>query len=63
METETKYTITEVAKKIGVTTKTLIRWEKAGRIEKPKRDFKGWRVYRQEDLNALEELVNAVYEI
>lgn len=63
MESKERYTITEVAQKIGVTTKTLIRWEKAGRIEKPKRDFKGWRVYRREDLIALQELVSAVYEI
>jgi DNA-binding transcriptional MerR regulator len=58
-----RLTITEVADKIGVTTKTLIRWEKAGKINKPKRDWKGWRIYLQEDLEALERLVNGVYEI
>lgn len=58
-----RYTITEVADKIGVTTKTIIRWEKAGKIKRPKRDWKGWRVYLQEDLDALERLVNSVYEI
>ena len=57
-----KYTITEVAEKIGVTSKTLIRWEKAGKIRRPKRDWKGWRVYLQEDLEDLERLVNSVYE-
>lgn len=57
-----RYTITEVADKIGVTTKTIIRWEKAGKIKRPKRDWKGWRVYLQEDLDALERLVNSVYE-
>jgi len=58
-----RYTITEVAEKIGVTTKTLMRWEKAGKVKKAKRDWKGWRVYMQEDLDALERLVNSVYEI
>ncbi|HTL48729.1 MAG TPA: MerR family transcriptional regulator [Verrucomicrobiae bacterium] len=58
-----RYTITEVAEKIGVTTKTIMRWEKAGKVKKPKRDWKGWRVYMQEDLDALERLVNSVYEI
>ena len=58
-----RFTITEVAEKIGVTTKTIIRWEKAGKIKRPKRDWKGWRVYLQEDLDALERLVNSVYEM
>ena len=58
-----RYTITEVADKIGVTTKTIIRWEKSGKIKRPKRDWKGWRVYLKEDLEALERLVNSVYEI
>lgn len=58
-----RYTITEVADRIGVTAKTIIRWEKAGKIKRPKRDWKGWRVYQQEDVEALERLVNSVYEI
>jgi len=58
-----RYTITEIADKIGVTPKTIVRWEKAGKIRKPKRDWKGWRVYMQDDLDALERLVNSVYEI
>lgn len=62
MDTD-RLTITEVAHRVGVTPKTIIRWEKAGKIRKPKRDWKGWRVYLQEDLDAIERLVNAVYEI
>jgi len=45
-----RMTITEVAKKIGVTTKTIMRWEKAGKIKKAKRDWKGWRFYQKVDL-------------
>lgn len=63
MNVNGRYTITEVADRIGVTTKTIIRWEKAGKIKRPKRDWKGWRVYQQEDIEALERLVNSVYEI
>ena len=58
-----RYTISEVAERVGVTSKTIIRWEKAGKITKPKRDWKGWRVYMSDDLEAIERLVNAVYEI
>lgn len=58
-----RYTITQVAERIGVTAKTIIRWEKAGKIKRPKRDWKGWRVYLREDVEAMERLVNSVYEI
>jgi DNA-binding transcriptional MerR regulator len=53
-KTNGRMTITEAAKKIGVSTKTLLRWEKAGKTPKPKRDWRGWRVYEEEDLNELE---------
>ena len=57
-----RLTITDIAKKVGVTPKTIVRWEKAGKIKKPKRDWKGWRVYLEEDLLAIEKLVSSVYE-
>ena len=58
-----RLTITDIAKKVGVTTKTLIRWEKAGKIRKPKRDWKGWRFYLEEDITDIQRIVDAVYEI
>ncbi len=54
-------TITEVAEKIGVTPKTIIRWEKASKIQKSKRDWRGWRVYNSDDVRKLEILVNSTY--
>jgi DNA-binding transcriptional MerR regulator len=56
-----RLTITELAGKIGVTTKTLIRWEKAGKIRNPKRDWRGWRVYTEDDLQRLEQKLNQLY--
>ena len=58
-----RLTITELAEKVGVTPKTIIRWEKAGKIRKPKRDWKGWRIYLQEDLDHIQRIVSSVYEI
>lgn len=58
-----RMTITEVSEKVGVTPKTIIRWEKAGKIRKPKRDWKGWRFYEEEDIAHIERIVSAVYEI
>lgn len=53
--------VTEVAKELGVTTKTITRWEKAGKIKQAKRDWRGWRVYSPEDLEVMKGFVQAVY--
>jgi hypothetical protein len=57
-----RLTISTVAERIGVTAKTIIRWEKAGKIEKPKRDWKGWRFYSEDDLESIRRFVEQVYE-
>ena len=63
MITEGRMTITELAKKVGVTSKTIIRWEKSGKIRKPKRDWKGWRFYMEDDIADIQRIVSTVYEI
>jgi DNA-binding transcriptional MerR regulator len=50
---DSRMTITEVADRIGVTPKTIVRWEKAGKINRSKRDWRGWRVYDKKDLQKL----------
>ena len=57
-----RLTITDVAEKVGVTAKTIVRWEKSGKIRKPKRDWKGWRIYMKEDLAGIQNFVNSVYD-
>ena len=56
-----RFTITAVARQLGVTTKTITRWEKAGKVKLAKRDWRGWRVYSPEDLEMMKTLVEAVY--
>lgn len=53
-------TITDIAQKIGVTPKTIMRWEKAGKVDKAKRDWRGWRVYEGEDLKTLRDFKDAI---
>lgn len=48
-----RMTITDVAERIGVTPKTIVRWEKTGKVNRPKRDWRGWRVYDKQDLKLL----------
>ena len=56
-----RVTITEVAKVLGVTTKTITRWEKAGKVKRAKRDWRGWRVYTDTELQELKGFTETVY--
>ena len=58
-----RLTITEVAEKLGVSPKTVARWEKVGKIRKSKRDWRGWRVYDEIDLEQIKEFHEAVFEV
>ena len=58
---EGRLSITEVASRLGVTTKTITRWEKSGKIKPAKRDWRGWRVYSQEELDEMKSFVETVY--
>ncbi len=56
-----RLSITEVAKRLGVTTKTITRWEKAGKVRRAKRDWRGWRVYSTEEVELMKSFVETVY--
>lgn len=58
-----RMTITEVAEALGVSPKTLARWEKVGKIRKPKRDWRGWRVYDEGDLTHIKEFHETLFEV
>jgi DNA-binding transcriptional MerR regulator len=53
-------TITDVAARIGVTPKTIARWEKSGKVNPPKRDWRGWRVYDKNDLRGLKTFKESI---
>ena len=57
-----RLTITEVATIVGISAKTLTRWEKVGKIRKPKRDWRGWRVYNENDLTQIKSFHEALFE-
>ena len=61
-EVKRRMTITEVAEIIGISVKTIMRWEKIGKIRKPKRDWRGWRVYEEQDLEQIRNFHEAVFE-
>jgi len=48
-------TITDLAKMLGITPRTIMRWEKDGKIRRAKRDWRGWRVYFPEDAMVIQQ--------
>ncbi len=58
-----RMTITEVAQKVGISTKTIIRWEKMGKVRKAKRDWRGWRTYDPTDLDQIKRFRDTVVEV
>lgn len=62
-EGKKRLTITEVAEIIGVSAKTIARWEKLGKICKAKRDWRGWRVYHEEDLLQIKAFNETVFDV
>ncbi len=56
-----KLTITEVATRLGVTAKTIMRWERAGKVGPSRRDWRGWRVYDETDVERLRAFYEATY--
>ncbi|MFC1632430.1 polysaccharide biosynthesis/export family protein [Candidatus Omnitrophota bacterium] len=57
-----RLTITDVAKIVGVTPRTIMRWEKSGKVKKPKRDWRGWRFYIKEDVAEIKQFFETSYE-
>jgi len=62
-EIKKRMTITEVAQIVGISTKTIVRWEKLGKIKKPKRDWRSWRVYDENDLIQIRQLHEILIEV
>ncbi len=49
-------TITEVAEIVGVSARTIQKWEETGMVTKAKRDKKGRKVYGQNNIAKLRAL-------
>ncbi|MGD9014473.1 MAG: MerR family transcriptional regulator [Candidatus Omnitrophota bacterium] len=56
-----RMTITEAAEAVGVVPRTIMRWEKSGKINQVKRDWRGWRVFTEDDLQELRKFHDSIY--
>ena len=50
---EIYYRTSEACKKTGISRATLFRWLKAGILEKYHKDRRGWRMFKEEDLDKI----------
>jgi DNA-binding transcriptional MerR regulator len=48
-----RLTITEVAERVGVTARTIRRWETARKVKKQKGIGEVWRVYDHDDIEEI----------
>ncbi|HLF19145.1 MAG TPA: MerR family transcriptional regulator [Candidatus Omnitrophota bacterium] len=58
-----RMTITEVAELVGISPKTIVRWEKVGKVRRAKRDWRGWRVYSEDDLHHIKLFRETLVEV
>jgi len=56
-------TITEVAEIVGISSKTIVRWEKVGKVKKARRDWRGWRIYDETDLHNIRQFRETIIEV
>ena len=55
-----KMTITDVAGRLKITPKTIVRWEKSGKVKRAKRDWRGWRIYDKNDFRLLKDFKETI---
>lgn len=51
----------QVAKRVGVTVKTLYNWERQGLIPPPERDGRNWRRYPPETVGAIQSYYESIF--
>jgi len=60
---DNRMTITEVAGIVGISPKTILRWEKVGKVKRARRDWRGWRVYDHQDLEHIKQFRETLVEV
>ena len=51
------YSSHEICKRFDITKKTLFKWEKNGKISKVKKDWRGWRIFSEENVKEIKGLI------
>lgn len=54
-----KYKTNEICSRFDISRATLFRWESEGQLSKVGRDWRGWRVYNETNLRAIEKIMKS----
>ena len=54
---DSSFSANEVCKKFDITKNTLFKWEKDGKISKVKKDWRGWRVFSEENVSEVRRII------
>ena len=57
------YSTVEAAKSVGVSKNTLLRWLDEGLTEDVERDWRGWRVWRERDIERVKAFREAYHSV
>lgn len=52
-------TVQDASKKLGVSASTLRNWDKSGKLKSQRNPYNAYRMYKQEDINAILQSLNA----
>lgn len=52
-----KYKTSEICSRYDISRATLFRWESEGLLRSVERDWRGWRVYNEHNLQAIEKII------
>jgi DNA-binding transcriptional MerR regulator len=54
-----KYKTSEICSRFDISRATLVRWESEGLLTNVKRDWRGWRVYTESNLNKINKIMKS----
>jgi DNA-binding transcriptional MerR regulator len=54
-----KYKTNEICTRFDISRATLFRWESEGLLTGVQRDWRGWRVYNENNLRAIERIMKS----
>ncbi|MCP4725795.1 MAG: MerR family transcriptional regulator [bacterium] len=54
-----KYSTNEVCTELDVTKNTLFKWEKEGKIKKVEKDWRGWRLFSDENVDEIRNIIQS----
>jgi DNA-binding transcriptional MerR regulator len=52
-----KYKTSEICSRFDISRATLFRWESEGLLRGVERDWRGWRVYNENNLQAIAKII------